>query len=212
MASLLAAPLDTNASLLIGNLTDGSSGALIATEAGNTFGSATEFTPSQNLAFDSTTLWISGYNGLDGSVLSLSLMADNSAYGLPFSGPAATIASATAAANDGSDAAFDFNLGGQLKANTPYWLFLYLEVPNGGFGENYGQYNCFWDGGGNPIGNVTINGSEVFADGFNPASFHSDAPAFALNSVPEQTSTALLLGLGLGGCALVRHHQLRRQR
>jgi hypothetical protein len=202
--SFVASP--ARASMILGNLPDNGSGYEISTEAGNTFGAALEFTPLVNVGFDSVTLWISGYTGLDGSSLSLSLMADSSSDGLPFSGPAQTIISGSMTPNDGSDAAFTFNLGGQLKSNTPYWLFLYLQVPGGGFGPDYGKFNCQWDGGGTPVGDVVINGSETYVDGFSPSSFQSDAPAFSINSVPESTSTASLLALAAGCGLLARRH------
>jgi hypothetical protein len=199
-------PSDAMANLVVGDLPSGGRQFEISTEAGNTFGTAVEFTPLQNVDFGNVTLWLSGYTGLNGSSLVLSLMQDTSAEGLPFSGPGAAMATGSAAANNGSDAAFTFNLGGQLKASTPYWLFLYLQVPGGGVGPGYGQFNCYWDGGGAPVGDGVIDGSESFADGFYPSSLQSAAPAFSLNSVPELTSTALLLALAIGGCLLSRHH------
>jgi hypothetical protein len=208
-SGFLFVPSEARANLIMGNLPAGGGGYTIATEAGNTFGAAVEFTPLSNVAFDSVTLWISGYNGLGGSLLYLSLLGDSSSYGFPFSGPAGTIATGSAAPNNGSDAAFTFNFGGQLSANTPYWLFLYLQVPNGGTGPDYGKFNCYWDGGGTTAGGVIINGSETYADGFSPGSIQSGAPAFSINSVPDATSTASLLALA-AGCCLFARHQWRR--
>ncbi|MGA2245991.1 MAG: VPDSG-CTERM sorting domain-containing protein [Verrucomicrobiota bacterium] len=195
-----------NASPIYGNLPTGSGGYEISTEAGNTFGVAAEFTPQENVTFSSITLWVSAYTGLDGSSLQLSLMQDGSSIGLPFPGPANTIGTGTAPANDGSDAAFAFSFAGQLQAHTPYWLFLYLQVPGGGFGTGYGQFNCRWDQGGTPTGNVVINGSESYADGFLPSSFQSEAPAFAINGVPDVASTAVMLIISFGSLVLVRRH------
>jgi hypothetical protein len=192
-----------NATPIYGYLPSGSGGYAIGTEAGNTFGVAVEFTPQENVTFSSVTLWISGYTGLDGSSLQLSLMGDGSSIGFP-PGPASTIGTGTATANNGSDAAFAFSLAGELQARTAYWLFLYLEVPGGGSGANYGQFNCLWDQGGIPAGNVVIDGSEYFADGFLSSSFQTDAPAFGINSVPDEAPTAAMLIVSLGSLFLLR--------
>jgi len=200
----------TKASPIYGNLPAGSGTFGIATEAGNTFGIAVEFTPQVNVDFNCITLWLSGYTGLDGSSLQLSLMQDGSSIGFPFPGPATTVASGTAPANNGAEAAFNFSLQGQLQANTPYWLFLYLQVPNGGTGINYGNYNCLWNQGGDSTGNIVIDGSEEFADGFLPSSFQSDSPAFAINAVPEISSAGALLAISLGACFLARRQLGRR--
>lgn len=201
-ACIWATLLEARANLILGNLPPGGAGYGISTESGNTFGAAVEFTPLSDVSFDNVTLWLSGYNGLDGSSLSLSLMNDNSVYGFPSKEPAATLATGSATPNDGSDAAFTFALSGQLQANTPYWLFLYLQVPGGGFGPNNGRFNCHWDGGGDTVGNVIIDGSEAFANDFLPSSFQTQAPAFALNTVPDHGATALLLALAIGCCML----------
>lgn len=186
----------------------GSGGVLIATEDFNTEGYAVGFTPLQNVGFDSVTVWLNGYTGqslfpnwgVGGVTLSVNLMTDASSYSPPlwFSGPAAIIATAYAAPNNGSDAAFTVDLSGSLQANTPYWLFLYLEagLPDG--------YDCYWDLGGTPVGDVVINGSEHFEDG-SFSSLGSVAPAFALNSpspaVPEPSTgivgALLLIPLGV---------------
>lgn len=207
-ASILLVPAAARANLLVGNLPAGGAGYAISTAAGNTFGRAVEFTPLQDGCFSSVTLWISGYNGLGGSTLSLALM-DTSADGFPVSGPGQTIADASAAPNDGTDAAFTFNMAGQLNANTPYWLFLYLQVPGGGIGPNYGNFNCYWDSGGTPTGDGVVNGSEAFVNGFYPPSFQSGAPAFSINSVPELPPTAALLAMAAGCCLIARHYWRR---
>lgn len=203
-------PHAASATPIMGNLPAGSGGYGIATEAGNTFGVALEFTPQENVSFDNVTLWISGYTGLDGSSLQLSLMQDGSSVGFPFPGPATTISTGTAAPNGGADAALTFNVSGELQAYTPYWFFLYLQVPGGGFGPDYGLYNCLWDQGGVPLGDVLINGAEYFSDGFMPSSFQSDTPAFAINSVPDSAPTWVLLLGAAGGCLLARHFLNRR--
>jgi hypothetical protein len=190
-------PLESKANWM-GNLPGAGNGHSIATEAGNTFGTAAEFTPLQNIQFNSVTLWLSGYTGLDGSVLYLSVL--NNYSGTPFPQPGGTIAIGSAKPNDGSDGAVTFDLSGNLQASTQYWLFLYLWVPGGGFGPDYGLFNCYWDGGGKATDNVLVNGSEEYINGFSPGTYKSDAPAFAINSVPEVTSTASLLTLaGFGG-------------
>lgn len=204
----LVRPLTSRADIILGNLpssTGNTGGFAIGTEAANTFGWAVEFTPLQNISFDSVTLWVNGFTGKGadsgqvGANLSLNLMEDASTIGYPLPGPTAIIATAYAPPNDGSDAAFAFNLSGSLGANTPYWLFLYLGLT----GPNASDaYSCYWDSGGAPVGDVIVDGSDSFAVGsFEP---QSGSPAFALNSsstgsvpaVPESYTaigTALLL-------------------
>ncbi len=207
---VLVAPLGAKADTLLGNPPAGggdSGGFSISTEADNTFGQAVEFTPLQDVSFDSVTLWLNGFTGrgLDsgqiGVNLSLNLMTDASAYSPPIlaGGPAAVMASADAPPNDGSDAAFSFDLSGSLQANTPYWLFAYL-CPTGA--DPADAYNCYWDNAGTTAGDVDINGSAYFVDGSFGA-LQSGAPAFALiSAVPEPSSPAiagamLLISLGL---------------
>jgi hypothetical protein len=207
---ILVAPLGARADTLFGNLpaSDGNSGGFsISTKADNTFGQAVEFTPLQDVSFDSVTLWLNGftgrglYSGQIGVNLSLNLMTDGSSYSppLPPSGPAEVMATAYAPPNDGSDAAFTFDLSGSLQANTPYWLFAYLCTTGV---DPMDAYNCYWDNAGATAGDVDINGSAYFEDGSFGA-LQSGAPAFALISVvPEPSSTAiagamLLIPLGL---------------
>lgn len=203
IAFLLAVSFETRGNMICGSLPNGDSPYTISTEAGNTFGTAVEFTPLVNVSFSSITLWISGYTGQDGSSLSLCLMSDGSSYGLP-AGPLITIASGTSAANGGADADLSFDLAGHLCADTPYWLFLYLAVPGGGFGPDMGKFNCNWDSGGTPFGNVDIDGSEAFANFFSPSSFQPTTPAFAIVSVPEPASTFWLLIFAAASCLLWR--------
>ncbi len=198
------APYSSKANQVFGSLPSGNGGYGISTEGGNTFGVAVQFTTQQAVDFSSVTLWVSGYTGLDGSSLQLSLLQDTSSMGYSCSGPGNIISTATTAANSGADAAFNFSLSGQLQADTTYWLFLYLEVPGGGIGSDYGRFNCSWDRGGSSTGNITVNGSEDFADGFDSSSFDSDSPAFAFSAVPDLVSTGSAMAVSLGCLALYR--------
>ncbi len=168
--------------------------------AGNTFGGAILFTPTQNICLSSVTLWLDSYDGQNGIIPTVAI------YSSRQQGPgnyqmAALIASLdTPAPNNGSTAAFTFNdSSGQttLDANTAYWLFAYGMWDGT---TNFAGAYCYWATGSTPMGDAAYNQDDYYVNG----SFSGQsgvAPAFAINAVPEPNSVALLgisLLLGIG--------------
>ena len=182
----------------------------ISTELGSVEWAAVGFTPPENCTLTSVTLWLTGYNGLSFGpnpmayqpVVGIYTDVNKSEFGGPASGPGDAISLLnTPAANDGSAASFTFDssAGLDLQANVNYWLLVRGT-------DEYTQAGFTWDGGGNPTGVMTYNGSEKYQTGpfFQPS---TATPAFNIDvaAVPEPSTFALLMiPLGLQGARWLR--------
>ncbi|HTR42251.1 MAG TPA: choice-of-anchor R domain-containing protein [Pseudomonadales bacterium] len=183
----------------------------LAFAAGNTFGGAVLFTPSQDICLSSVTLWLNSYTGQNGVIPSVSI------YTSQQMGPgnyqlAALIATlGTPAPNDGSTAPFIFTDASAqtiLEANTPYWLFAYGQWDGT---SNYGSAACYWETGNSPAGGAAYNQANYYVNGgFSGQS--AVPPAFEINAVPEP-GTLTLLGFSLVfGIGRQLSHRRQRQR
>jgi hypothetical protein len=194
---------------IFGNSPTGGNAFPLAAESGaNGTGGAVAFTPTEDFSFNSITLWLSGYTGLDiyghlDQSFYAGIWTDGSTYSGGSLQPLIEIDPLEAPApNDGSLAPFAFvnsSPSTVLHAGTEYWLFVY---------ENTGgnaAVGSEWIGGDNPAGNAIYDGSESFAF---PVGFTSSSatPAFMINalvSTPEPGTVAfaslslLLVGLRL---------------
>lgn len=191
-------------------------------------GGAVEFTPGQNIDLASVTLWLNGYTGADGQLISAGIYENDESQsfnpGNAASFPGQEILTFTSpGANDGSLAAFTFSNpvgnpvndpsdSAMLSANTSYWLV----VTASGLPGNY-THVATWAGGGTPLGTATYNCSDTY-DVYRSAYDTSSAlPAFTLNAVPEpdfKGFMGLFLLLSASGALrkkLVRKALLRSQ-
>ena len=183
----------------------------VGTQLGNVEWAAVGFTPPENCTVTSVNLWLSGYSGLSSGpgpmvsyqpVVGIYTDVNLSEFGGPASSPGDAIAFLnTPPANDGSAASFTFDSSGGLNllANQNYWLLVQGT-------DEYTQAGFTWDGGGDPTGVMTYNGSEKYQTGefFEPS---TATPAFDINvaAVPEPSTFALMMiPLGLQGARWLR--------
>lgn len=195
-------------------------------EAWNTSLSAVELTPQQSFSFSGLTLQVTDFQDelpvsqQGNSTLMLSLAYDSYQYD-PSSQqwvdevqPGATISSATATINSSTGSSYYFDLSGSLQAGVAYWLWIYIQTPDG----NQGVY-ADWNGGKSiqSIGassseEIMINGYETAIDGFNSPSTPLNQ-TLTLSAVPEPGTTGLLVvALGVGAVLFKsnRRAQLRK--
>ncbi len=154
------------------------------------------FTPQQNFSLSNITLGITGFTDStipsNGGTLDLYLASDvnNTNPGSPIHEPGPTIASATAPISYSTGPLYSFDLSASLQADTSYWLWIYLQSPDG---NDY--VSASWNGidalqgiaEANSV-DVVIDGSEYGIDSFDPNSYTP------FTAAPEPESYALLLG------------------
>jgi hypothetical protein len=182
----------------------------LAFAAGNTFGGAVLFTPTQNISLSSVTLWLNSYTGQNGIIPSVSIYSsrqqESGNYQLAYL--IATLN--TPAPNDGSTAPFTFTDGPAqtiLQANTPYWLFAYGMWDGT---TNYAGAYCYWEMGSSPSGGAAFDQADYYANG-GISGQSGFPPAFEINVVPEP-GTGTLLGISsLFGIARGFYHRRKRQ-
>lgn len=167
--------------------TERTSGQTFGIEAWNTFLSGYMFTPQQNVSLSDISLQINGFTDYtfpsSGGTIDLYLASDVTSINpsAPFHEPYSTIAGATAPINDTSGPTYKFELPATLQANTPYWLWIYMQSPDG-----YNDVYASWNGVDAIQGianaysvDLVINGSEDGANGWIPQSYTT------LTAVPE---------------------------
>jgi hypothetical protein len=170
-------------------------------ESWNTFLSGVEFTPQQNCSLSDIMLENITYSDnvlspQDGT-LELCLAADAYSASAPVHEPGQTIATAGAAINsmlNTVNSEYYFNLSASLQANTEYWLWIYVQSPDG-----YNQVSGSWSGiysiqsvGSSCALEVTIDGTIAGANGWNASSYQAVDEATII-PVPEATPNRLLI-------------------
>jgi hypothetical protein len=192
----LTSGLVAKASTIISNSPNGDDGFYIGTDSpGNYAGAAVAFTPLEDYTLTNASVELSGYDGTDGQLASLSIFSDMSEpYNpdMPHQ-PSEQLASGTVAPNDGSQASFTVDFSGELNltANTTYWLFVQDTSPNGWQGIN----GFTWVGGGDPTGDAAYNGSVAFVvSGFEPS---SDPPVFSIDATSTNAPNGFISGAAM---------------
>jgi hypothetical protein len=163
----------------------------LAFAAGNTFGGAILFTPTQDICLSTVTMWLNDYTGQNGIIPTAGIYNSRQQGSGNYQMAAEIAALDTPAPNDGSTAAFTFSdASGQtmLDANTAYWLFAYGMWDGT---TNYAGAYCYWATGSAPTGDAAYNQADYYVNGgFSGQS--AVPPAFAINAVPEPGFAALL--------------------
>jgi hypothetical protein len=190
-------------------------------EAWNTSLSAIELSPQQSFSFSGLTLQVTDFQDelpigeQQNSTLELSLAYDSYQYDYSTQQwvdevqPGATISSATATINSSTGSSYYFDLSGSLQAGVSYWLWIYIQTPDGNEGVH-----ADWDGGQSiqSIGaagpeEILINGYETAVDGFNSPSTQVNQ-LVTITSVPEPGTTGLVAVALLIGAVLFKSSRL----
>ena len=152
-------------------------------EAWNTFSSGIEFTPQQDCSFNDIILKNIQYSDSavppQNGTLILCLAAEDVLNSQTYNLPGPTISTAGATINPSLNNFFTseyvFNMSASMQANTEYWLWIYVQSPDG-----YNQVHGTWDGiysiqsiGSSSALNVTIDGSIGGADGWDSSSYQA---------------------------------------
>jgi len=194
-------------------------------EAWNTSLSAVELTPQQSFSFSGLTLQVTDFQDelpisqQGNSTLMLSLAYDSYQYNpstqqwVDEVQPGATISSSTATINSSTGSSYYFDLSGSLQAGVAYWLWIYIQTPDGNEGV-YADWN-----GGKSIQNIgassseeiLINGYETAVDGFNSPSTPLNQ-TLTISAVPEPGTTGLLAVALVVGAVLFKSRRLTQLR